>query len=134
MPDFRVAWNLSTETGREQIVTRVWVDPPHEGLPGRLNPEPSRQPRYARCAVGVEQSVMATLPGAPDTIPNDVDLGGRLFSAAFLEAPGVPPTITGFAGASSFQSFTPTVAGHYTLLFSRELGGAYILHLEVEAE
>lgn len=107
-----------------------WTDPLVGTRPSRLNPAANRPHQRRRVVSGALVSVSARVGGV--TAPLDAALGGRLFVAWFVEYPSVsPPALSSPAGQSSLQRFTPTTAGHYTLVLRRAGGGGVLLHFDV---
>ena len=91
--------------------------------------------------------VLVTLPPAPalhrvqvaaavngQVLP-DAQLGGDLFTHAWIEVPGPPvifPVTNQDAGWSSVMDFSLNQEGHYTLGITRQNGGAVIVHFDVQ--
>ncbi len=126
MADFRLAF----DTG---VTFEAWADPPESSpreLPSRLNPNTEHPHTRAVGTTGTAVGFFAIVDGV--AAPLDTALGGELFSAIVVEAPGAPPACTGLAGQSSVQRFTPAQAGHYTLFMTRQgaHGGIYA-HVDV---
>lgn len=126
MADFRLAF----DTG---VTLEPWVDPPESSprdLPSRLNPNAEHPHRRAVGTTGVAVQFLAIVDGV--SAPVDTALGGELFQAIVVEAPGAPPACIGLAGQSSVQHFTPGLAGHYTFVMTRQgaHGGIYA-HVDV---
>lgn len=128
MPDFRLIVNVNG-SGVAEVPTRVWTDPPSGARPGRLNPEPTRQPLYFSVAVFSTVRLSAVVDGVLE--PLDAALGGRLFDTTLIEVPLLPgPEILHPSGRTSFATFDPNVAGHYAVRFAREGGGGVIVHVD----
>jgi hypothetical protein len=75
-----------------------------------------------------------TVTASVDGVAGEVDsnLGGELFTATPVEWPFTTiPVFTGAAGQSSVQTFTPTAAGHYTIVLARPNHGRVFMHLDV---
>jgi hypothetical protein len=124
MPDFSAGFT----SGAPSLL--IWRDPATASLPSRINPAASHPHRYRRGTVGVEIEVSARVDGV--TGPLDAALGGRLFMAWLAEYPSQhAPPLSHPVGQSSVQRFTPTIAGHHTLVFRRAGGGGFILHVDV---
>ncbi len=126
MADFRLAF----DTG---VTFETWQDPPESSpreLPSRLNPNTEHPHTRAVGTTGVAVQFLAVVNGVD--APLDTDLGGELFSAIVVEAPGSPPHCTGSVGQTSQQRFTPTEAGHHTVFMTRQgaHGGIYA-HVDV---
>jgi hypothetical protein len=80
---------------------------------------------------GVEVVIKCTPDGGSEGDP-DASLGGRLFTASWIEKPIAPgwPALWHVPGFSSVIRFTPATRGHYTLQVYRPEGGAVILHFD----
>ncbi len=117
------------------VTLAAWTDPaaPGEGKPSRVNPYAQRPLRRRMGLVGTEVELIATAEDVEG--PADVDLTGRTFMTQLVEFPGsTPPNLLHPPGLSSVTTFTPAVAGHYTLVIRRRLGGGGVfLHLDVVA-
>lgn len=133
MPDF-------TARITSGVTLALWEDPDRPagtqgptdpGAPSRLNPLPDSPHRRFVGTVGVAIEVQATVAGVEG--PMDAALGGRLFTAWWLEKAGLVAGPVGAAGQSSVQTFTPLGEGHYTLGLEREEGGAIFIPVDVEA-
>lgn len=108
-----------------------WSDPAFGSIPSRSNPRSGFPHRRRVASVGATVTVTASVDGVVG--PADSALGGRLFTAAFIEHPGALPTlIAGGVGRSSVKLFRADVAGHYALIMRRSGGGGVILHLDAE--
>jgi hypothetical protein len=124
MADFRSAIALG-------VTLEAWEDPASLTRASRLNPQAEHEHKRQVGTVGVQIELRATVAGVE--APLDGALGGRLFSAAFHEAPALPPpTLSNPAGQTSVQRFTPLLTGHYTLQLTRTDGGAVIHHIDVD--
>lgn len=114
------------------VTLESWQDPPSGvTLPSRINPSPLHPLKYRRGIVGEQIELRATVGGTEG--PADGALGGRLFLCWFAEHPTPRPSISHPPGTTSVRRFTPTVPGHYTIVFRRQRGGGVILHVDVEA-
>lgn len=125
MPDFRAAF-----TSGVSVVP--WTDPPSldGSKPSRLNPRVQRPHLRRRGSVDTLIQVTATVEGVAG--PIDGALSGRLFFGWLAEFPGGSrPALLHSVGQTSVQSFTPRVAGHYTLVLRRTGSGGLILHVDV---
>lgn len=123
MADFRVEFT-------DGASVQPWQDIASGSRPGRLNPRPEHQHRRHVGTIDVEVEVSARVGGV--LAPLDAALGGELFTALFVETPGVPPALTSPGGQSSVQRFTPLQPGHYTLRLVREAHGSVIVHIDIE--
>ncbi len=108
-----------------------WLDPTGpNGEPSRLNPHVGAPHRILVGTVGALVIVKAVVGGVDG--PADGALGGRLFTAWFVQMPVPPGALDGIAGFSSVQTFTPAFPGHYVVGFYRPAGG--IVHLLVDVK
>jgi hypothetical protein len=110
------------------VAIQPWADPRNVAgtLPSRLNSLDIPH-KFTRTRPGLVQ-IVAELNGVE--VRNDSALGGRLFSsyAAEAAAPVVPIPVVGL---SSMQVYDLQTTGHYTIVMSRDGGGAEIHHIEV---
>ena len=131
MPDFDAKYTSG-------IAVANWEDPEdppaglYKGAPSRLNAGPIKHLQFrASLTVLVEVSmIVAGVLGE-----TDANLGGRLFSAWWIEEPYTAqvlalPAFSNPAGQSSVQRFVPTSAGHHVFGVRRDTGGALIFHVE----
>lgn len=119
-------------------VKEVWVDPPIASAPPLV---PGAPPRVLateapllrhRATLNSQVEVQAKVGSVEG--PLDSALGGNLFSWWFAEWPGAgPPSLFSNAGLTSRVQFTPTIAGHLTLVGRRANGGAVVLHFDAKA-
>jgi len=125
--DFRLALTSG-------VTLEPWDDPASVSpdRPSRVNPRPEHIHKRHVGTSGVQVAVTATVDGVAGEL--DANLGGELFSAAFLETPTLPPpALSSPAGQSSIQRFTPGAAGHYTLQIDRPNHGGVIVHVDVDS-
>lgn len=122
MPDF--AANVTAGVSPE-----AWVDPGLGAVPSRINFDAEHPQQILVATVGSPVTVTATVGGVAG--PLDAVLGGRLFALSMAEKPTVAPVpITSPVGQSSVATFTPPLAGHYSFVLRRELGGGIWFHLD----
>lgn len=117
---------------RSQLVTfEDWTDPVGPaGQPSRVNWLPGIAQRFYRMTAGRAQ-VAAVVNGVEG--PSDAALGGRLFTAYFVEhASSWTPGVYQGDAQSSVADFELPVPGHYTLAMRRAAGGAVFIHLDVQ--
>lgn len=111
----------------------LWNDPaaPGQGKPSRINPYAQRPHRRRVGEVGTELELTATVDGEEG--PDDATLGDATFISWLVEFPGpTRPNLSHPTGVSSVSRFTPAVAGHYTIVVRRKLGGGGVfLHVDV---
>ena len=127
MPDFTV----EAQSG---LTLADWASPNCEGakISGQSHeatkPRAGHPHRYYQATVGVQVEIRALVGGA---LVADSGLGGRLFTAWFIEYPTsyhIAPV--GVASYSARQQFTPPKPGHYTMVIRREGGGAFVFHFD----
>lgn len=133
MPDFtaRVFSGATLELWQDPARpagTQGGSDP---GAPSRVNPLPDAPHRRYVATLGAPVVVRATVGGVEG--PLDSALGGRLFTAWWVEQAGPAIGPVGTASKSSEQTFTPQAEGHYTLGLERDQGGAIFLPVDVES-
>lgn len=99
----------------------------------RLVNDPDHLRSYRRFPPPATVIISAIVGGV--TAPMDAALGGRLFTAAWLEWSGnTPPPIVQAPGQSSFVTVFVTAvnAGHHVLRLLRDGGGAWLVPFDVE--
>ena len=115
----------------------IWTDPAPLviGKPSRLNPVTGTNHILEVKDTGSDVELGARVGGVLQ--PLDAALGGRLFLWSWLDLPqGVPLSIIPVAGQTSklvipSGLFTgPTQGGHYTILCTRDDGGAVAISWE----
>lgn len=119
-----------------------WLDPARPpatlapsdpGEPSRLNARLQAPHTRWRCTVGTACTVQAIPDGDGDGEAEvDGELGGRLFSAWWVEWPDLV-TIATDPGVSAVLQFTPAAVGHHLLAVSRPGGGIALCHFDAEA-
>lgn len=127
MADFTTAF--TTGATSEQ-----WLDPAETGglmRPSRLNARVGHPHTRWTGKVGTQITVSAIVGGV--TAPLDTALGGRLFSAWFVQSPEPGPWVMPESpvGQSSVRSFYPKYPGHYVVGFYRAAGGIEHIHMDV---
>lgn len=127
MADFRIRFS-------DGITLEPWEDPALGEKPSRLNAQPAHSHTREVGSVGTPVEVTATVRGVGDAPLDSALTDGKLFSALMIEWPGAgpAPAFSGAAGQSSVQTFTPTLAGHYTLIVQRTEHGGIYAHVDVD--
>lgn len=124
MADFSVTIIGGTQT--------AWTDPAgvSPDRASRIKNDPDHLRSYRAFGVTTVQ-VKAIVSGVVG--PLDAALGGRLFTAAWIEWSGdSPPPISSPAGQSSVVNCVDLAAGHYVLRLRRDAGGAWLVPFDVE--
>lgn len=99
----------------------------------RLVSDPDHLRSYRRFIPNATATISAVVGGV--VAPMDAALGGRLFTAAWLEWSGhEPPLIVQAAGQSSLVTVFLDIFhhGHFVLRIQRKLGGAWLVPFDVE--
>ncbi len=112
-----------------------WTDPTVAGKPSRINAFADVPHSTYSLPVATPLDIGALVGGVSQ--PLDAALGGRLFLWSWLDVPVVgPPGIPAIAGQTSKTLFPADHflgrEGHYTILLSRDDGGAQMISWEVE--
>lgn len=127
MPDFTV-----TIIGGDQV---PWIDAKSENpeRASRLKNDPEHLRSYRKFQGGDTMTVKAIVSGVVG--PLDGALGGRLFTAAWVEWSGIaPPLIVQASGQSSVVTadLAFTNAGHFILRLARAGSGSFFVPFDVE--
>jgi len=112
----------------EGVTVEAWLDPATGARPSRLNPEARIEHRRF---VGATLTPIVAVFTRTD---GSTDYDTPAFTAWLAEAPGPAahwPTVAA-DGAGNRQGFTPTRAGHYTLVVRHENGGSIAVHFDVQ--
>lgn len=111
------------------VVPEPWADPGLGDVPSRINFDAEHPQTRLIATVNIAVILTAVVGGV--SAPLDATLGGRLFTASMVEHPAASPVVVaGIVGQSSVQTFSPPVAGHYTLVMRRPEGGGYWFHVD----
>lgn len=144
-----LAWSRSLSTREQQLVSaRVadrygfphsadqratveivdWRDPAAGTKPSRTNPFSGIPHKRAKASLGWLQ-IVAVVNGVQG--PLDSALGGRLFQCYVIEHPtAYQPPVLQDSGYSSVADVRLDAAGHYTIVFRRTGGGAFVIHVD----
>lgn len=128
MPDFTVQF-----VGGTQV---PWIDVASDDpqAASRLFADPDHLRNYRRFIPPATVTIRAVVDGVAG--PADVDLDGRLFTAAWVEYSGDSrPPIAQAVGTSAVCTIAVTTAhlGHFILRLRREGGGGVLVPFDVES-
>lgn len=131
---------LSVEMRKWTDNTRMYPRPEIAARTGRvpvplslLNSTPGNEPLFHLCT-GSKYARLQIAAHVGGLVLPDSELGGRLFSWASVEFPGVRPNILRDTGWSSVADFRVFKTGHYTVRCLRPQGGGHILHFDVQLD
>lgn len=135
MPDFSVRLVGGTLTAWvDPAAPAGYVAPAGAEAPSRLAHDPAHLPTYWKVPQGGTIELRAIVNGVE--APLDAALGGRLFTAWWVQWSDFPPPIVQAAGHSSVATvaFTPgRHLGFFQLALGRAAGGARFVPMRVEA-
>lgn len=134
------AINYATQL-RAPVALRRWTDATGNLAAGQINRVRSvvgADPLFKLATVGAggATALRVQLAAAVDgKVLADTALGGNLFTITWVEAPGLPavyPTVSQDAGWSAVFDCSLQTPGHYCAKITRQLGGAVLIHFDVE--
>jgi hypothetical protein len=119
---------------RATMTLETWTDTTSPSQYNRIGTSYDVPQKFVQALLPVNALRRIQIAAAVDNqVLHDDDLGGKLFDIYAIEYPIGEPTVTTQTGWSSVFDITLRDPGHYTWSVTREDGGEFIVHLDVES-